>query len=406
MRAKAFLCTSLLLNLALLAGVFHLTHRVSPIRPEKYETIARESGANSSRDHVIVRRQFFSWSEIESTDYAGYIANLREIDCPEATIRDIIVADVNQLFAQRREKEIPIPEQPWWRGEPDWEGISAAAGKSKALENERKALLVKLLGPDWDVTALTASRSTNTIAFTGAVLGQLSAEARSRVLDINSRAQARVQAYRKAQEQAGKPLNPVDLARLRQETRAELTQVLNPEQMEEYLLRYSATATQMRQELSGFNTTPDEFRQIFKVRDSYDQPLQLTYAGSDAAMIKKRRELEDQRDAAVRQAIGTERFRFYQLSQDPLFQQTRSTAQASGAPPDAVLPMYQINQLAQAEQQRIKNDLTLSADERDEALKIIQKDQERSLQKVMSLRPQVVGKTNAPAENMPPIPGN
>jgi len=406
MRAKVFLYVSLLLNLGLLAAVFLLSHRVSQSRAEKPESIARESGAAPPRDHVIVRRQFFAWSEIESTDYSAYIANLREIGCPEATIRDIIVADVNQLFAQRREKEIPVTEQPWWRAEPDWEGIRAAADKSKALEDERKALLVKLLGPNWDVSALAANRSTNGISFTGAVLSQLSPEARTRVLDINSRAQARLEAYRQAQQQAGKPLNPVDLARLRQETRAELSQALNPQQMEEYLLRYSTTATQMRQELSGFNTTPEEFRQIFNLRDSYDHQLQLTYAGNDPAMVRKRRELEDQRDASIRQAIGQERFRFYQLSQDPLFQQTRSTAEASGAPPDAVLPMYQVNQLALTEQQRIKNDLTLSPEERDEALKNVQKDQELSLRKIVFLRSQPDGKTNPPSADMPPLPGN
>jgi hypothetical protein len=406
MRAKVILRVSLLLNLGLLAAAILFANRVPPTPAAKSETLARESGSNAPKDHVIVRRQFFSWSELESTDYNAYIANLREIGCPETTIRDIIVADVNQLFAQRREKEIPIPEQPWWRSEPEWGAIQAAADKSKALEEERKALLAKLLGPNWDVTALAANRYTNGVAFTGAVLSQLSPETKTRVLDINSRAQARMEEYRLAQEKAGKPLDPVEMARLRQETRAELSQVLNSEQMEEYLLRYSATATQMRQELSGFNTTPDEFRQIFKLRDAYDQQLQLTYAGSDPAMIRKRREIEVQRDSSIRQAIGQERFRFYQLSQDPLFQQTRSTAVASGAPAEAVLPMYQVNQLAIKEQQRIKNDRTLSSEERDEALKVIQKDQELSLQKIIALRSQAEGKTNAPAMDMPPLPGN
>lgn len=404
MRAKTLLCISLLLNVALLAVLIYFVNRTPPSRTEKNEAVARMANTNAPRDHVIIRRQFFSWSEIESSDYNTYIANLREIGCPEATIRDIIVADVNQLFAQRREKEVPIVEQPWWRLEPDWAALQAAADKLKALEEERRALLAKLLGPDWDVSALAANRSTNSIAFTGAVLSQLSPETRSRVLDINARAQARLDAYRQAQEKAGKPLDPAELARIRQQTRSELSMVLTPEQMEDYLLRYSGTAIQMRQELSGFNTTPDEFRQIFKLRDAYDEDLQLTYAGSDPAMVKKRRELEEQRDAAIRQAIGPERFRFYQLSQDPLFQQTRTTAEASGAPPEAVMPMYQINQLALKEQQRIKNDLTLSDAEREEALKMVKSDQEQSLKKVLTLRSQPESKTNA--QNMPPLPGN
>jgi hypothetical protein len=43
----------------------------------------------------------FSWRSIESADYKEYIANLRAIECPEQTIRDIIIADVNKLYGPR-----------------------------------------------------------------------------------------------------------------------------------------------------------------------------------------------------------------------------------------------------------------------------------------------------------------
>jgi hypothetical protein len=44
----------------------------------------------------------FRWSQIEAADYPSYIANLRAIGCPEQTIRDIITADVDSLYAARR----------------------------------------------------------------------------------------------------------------------------------------------------------------------------------------------------------------------------------------------------------------------------------------------------------------
>ena len=34
---------------------------------------------------------------IEAADYREYIENLRNIDCPEETIREIILDDVNKL---------------------------------------------------------------------------------------------------------------------------------------------------------------------------------------------------------------------------------------------------------------------------------------------------------------------
>ena len=43
----------------------------------------------------------FRWAEIESVDYRQYVANLRAVGCPEQIIRDMIVADMNQLFSAR-----------------------------------------------------------------------------------------------------------------------------------------------------------------------------------------------------------------------------------------------------------------------------------------------------------------
>jgi hypothetical protein len=53
---------------------------------------------------AVVRRETgpFRWSQLESSDYRVYVANLRGIGCPELTIRDIITADVDNLYSTRR----------------------------------------------------------------------------------------------------------------------------------------------------------------------------------------------------------------------------------------------------------------------------------------------------------------
>jgi hypothetical protein len=68
-------------------------------------TQLQDAGPRSSpesQDHF----QPFRWSQLESTDYRNYIANLRSIGCPEQTIRDIITADVDSVFARRRDRLI------------------------------------------------------------------------------------------------------------------------------------------------------------------------------------------------------------------------------------------------------------------------------------------------------------
>jgi len=46
----------------------------------------------------------FAWSQVEAADYPTYISNLRAIHCPEQTIRDIIVADVESLYLHKRQE--------------------------------------------------------------------------------------------------------------------------------------------------------------------------------------------------------------------------------------------------------------------------------------------------------------
>src|SRR5262249_23140387 len=101
------------------------------------------------KTNTIVRRLNFVWSQIETRDYRAYIATLRSIGCPEPTTRDIIVAEVNEIFAKRRETEVVTVSQQWWRAEPDPEVLAATAAKLKALETERRAMLTGLLGREW-----------------------------------------------------------------------------------------------------------------------------------------------------------------------------------------------------------------------------------------------------------------
>ncbi|HSH93675.1 MAG TPA: hypothetical protein VK968_05985, partial [Roseimicrobium sp.] len=100
---------------------------------------------------VQIVEKAIDWRAVESEDYRKYIANLRSIGCPKETIKDIIVADVNKLFAERRKliatggKKFEF----WKTGNPlaammDPEKIE----KQQELAKEKKALLKELLGED------------------------------------------------------------------------------------------------------------------------------------------------------------------------------------------------------------------------------------------------------------------
>lgn len=382
MRLRVILLVSLGLNIA-----FALLWLSSYRKPfgniaQNSLTPAVSNATLSVKTNVVVRRQYFTWQEIESEDYPTYIANLRAIGSPESTIRDIIVAEVNALYDRKRAMEILTPEQQWWRSEPNQEIGQTSLSQLAALEVERRSLLTHLLGRNWEAPN-NSQLDDLRLPLDGPVLGALSPEVKQSVRSIAAGSANRLQTYLNSQQEEGKAPDPAEIARLRQETRASLAQILPPLQMEEYLLRYSQTAQNLRVELQGFNLSPDEFRSLFRERDAIDQQIALHHSGADSASAKRRGDLEQQREAALKQGLGPERYQLYKYNQDPAFRQAQASAQEIGAPPETVLPLYQIDQATEIERQRIRNDGALTLEQRAAAVAQMLAHQQESLRKIL-----------------------
>jgi LysM repeat protein len=321
------------------------------------------------KTNVVIRRQFFSWQEIETDDYPTYITNLRDIGCPEQTIRDIIIAEVNDLYAKKLATEIITPEQQWWRAEPDTNIVRVASAKGRELEQERRELLTRLLGSSWESGDLVSlpRPSRPSILLDGAVLGTLPVDVKGSVQEIAARSQDRIEAYTEAQRKEGKPVDPVELARLRAQTRLELARVLSPQQLEEYLLRYSQNASALRTnlgQLKHFNATPDEFRAVFRATDTIDQQLEMLAGATDPAGSQQRAALQTQRENAIKLALGPARYAQYRLLQDPTYQTAYTAAQEADTP-DAVGALFDINQASAQELARIRANTNLTATQRE-----------------------------------------
>src|SRR6185369_8947283 len=107
--AQALLAAvSLLLNFFLAAHLLHSRPSLpTPTNgPASAPPVTNPSRAPALTDiaaatPATTNRPPFSWVEIESADYRRYVANLRAVGCPEQIIRDIVVADMNQLYSAR-----------------------------------------------------------------------------------------------------------------------------------------------------------------------------------------------------------------------------------------------------------------------------------------------------------------
>ena len=327
----------------------------------------------------------FTWEDVASDDYVKYIESLRAVGCPEAKVRYIILADINEMFAKKRIREAVAHDIQWWRAEPsEMMMVNVLHEKGRQLQEERRALITKLLGPEVLESEKDESLLWSSVQLTGPVLGSLSPELHSQVQEICARAKERSDSLFWGRANGGQPLNPVEMAKLREQTRADLKQVLNNQELEEFLLRYSQNAQQLRNELRPIEPTPDEFRTIFRALDPLEHQMQLEYGSKDALSEKQRERFDRQREAIIKEALGPQRFETYLLTKDPLYHQAQMFAAQYHAPAKAIIPIYQMTKATENKRQKIMSDSALTPQQKSDALNAIYQEQQRSIQQIAS----------------------
>src|SRR3989442_340408 len=111
---KRAVAVSFALNLFLAAAYwFGFPHSPGPVQQVVEEPISPQSSALVSEKTmtntvtIAAPAKLLDWRTVESDDYKKYIANLRAVGCPEKTVRDVIIADVNELYRQRYRELFP-----------------------------------------------------------------------------------------------------------------------------------------------------------------------------------------------------------------------------------------------------------------------------------------------------------
>jgi hypothetical protein len=105
---KTVLKISLILNLGLLALLVFAwsnqgTQKVPAARPTIIAS-AQPAAISAPASARPTEAAPFRWSMLESADYCTYIKNLRDIGCPETTLRAIVTADVDGVYAAKHDE--------------------------------------------------------------------------------------------------------------------------------------------------------------------------------------------------------------------------------------------------------------------------------------------------------------
>jgi len=415
MKARLLVWFSLGLNLLLLAVVCHFALRRPVPRPvprEVRQTPRPEpDGASTTETNPALAVttpgvEAFSWAQLASADFKVYRDRLRAIGCPEETVRDIILAEINEKFRPRRAEIVASVQGRYWE--------VAAKGRDafdqwedplKKLNEEQQALITEVLGDEPEDPTAVRERQTRSWKDQYAWLPP---EKQSQLVELELQNQERSQAiWAEIGKRPGGEATAEErqkLKTLKDELVAARERLLTPDELLEYRLRNSSVSG-WALNLPGFEATETEWRAVGRLKLEYDEALRqlapegdenfrrrygMAGAGTTAADTAEatdvRRRLEAELNAAVNSALGPERSAEYELAGNSDYQQTRQIIERYQLPEALAQQAYEIQRAAAAGAEATRTAANLSAEARASALAAIRQETERALAATLGLK--------------------
>src|ERR1043166_2265233 len=259
----------------------------------------------------------FHWAQLESVDYGEYVANLRAIGCPEKTVRDIIVADVEKVYAAKS-AAVPLSVGFWSSGAKRAAAAQMQAGRQQALEKQKDGLLQQLLGSDCSTSRNEHNDDLIEQAIMRFVIGPASEEALQRVFAALTKGEKLSNEIPSRAKGVMLPADEEAVSAGHRQAQAQIQQVLTLAQVEEFTARAAAMDLANR-DLAYFQVTPGELRQMALIRADAvglndEKPFNL-FGGRS-----KTDEDEAKYQERLKEFLGEKRYAEYHRAQDPAYQ--------------------------------------------------------------------------------------
>ena len=324
-----------------------------------------------------------SWQALESTNYLAYIQNLRAFGCPDDTVKDIILTDLARVYAKRRtEIRARRPVAKFWQtGDLSKSPAMLEVNRQlRDLDKELEALVLELLGVNFRTEMAKYGSEEEGSALN---LSFLAPEKQSAVQALHDKyAALEAEIFDRAQDLVLDE-DQAELQGLQRQMEAELAQVLTPEEFQDYQLRNSGTARDLRSQLTGFEPSEGEFRKIFQLQKTFDDQFGQAFDPTDEAAhaIKLRAELQagEALNEELRQTLGPQRFAEYQRTQDGDYRSLVQVAERFSLPREVAGSVYDMKLAAERQKALVEGNATLSDEQRGRILATIAKATEQSV---------------------------
>jgi hypothetical protein len=404
MKKLSWLIIASLIANVVLAGIYLKRHDSSSTQPtgldsaktaaNSHNKISKRKRDNHSARNVEAQSQnspeITKWKNIQSDDLKDFIRRLREAGCPEETIRDIIVAEVNRIYAKKTRELWPdrYEVQPFWKVQ---KHDAAEQKKNRErwrqeqdLRIEKSALLVALLGIDPEKQQRLEEGMDEPIDWRERQIAFLPEHKRADVLKILDEWQDRQQEMHERNRGLWDAQSRAEQREMEQEKMKALAQVLTPQELREYELRQSQTASQLSHDLRNLDITRDQYETIFDIRKKYGDSI-YNYGGDDNTK-EQRDKIEENKKAMKEElasALGGDLVKQYERSQDYSFQELSRLAKRYDLPADTANKVYDYKETAEASVKQLRDDKNMSDEQRQTALQKVREETEKTLKEAL-----------------------
>lgn len=328
----------------------------------------------------------FDWSMVESTEYRAYRDNLKAIGCPEQRIRDIIIADVDALFAGRARDYVTPLQGRFWE-------LAAKPRDAEKVFKEHEAALDKMSEEREEIfrelfnesnphrSGRNVRRETARAATKNSQLDFLDETKRAGVRSIQDELLSALGEARKMEFTGTKEVIRQQRAakekEIRTATEAKMQALLTPEEFAEYKLRNSDGAG-VRYQLARMTLSETEARNIAQaLADKTEASANLD--AKDPAAKAARTQLDERAQAQIKELLGDTRYAEYQRASDGRYNETARIIERLQLPEQTAVGIYQARLEAEKLAARLRTDTSASTEERNAALNVIRAETEKSV---------------------------
>ena len=345
---------------------------------------------NSATDPAPNPQAITTWLDIQSADLKDFVRRLRAAGCPEETVKDIILAEVNRRFAIRQREVWPeqFTEYKFWRVERmnDPARIKKQREQSRKyteLQKEKSALLVELLGVDPERQQRVEDGYEDFGNWQEQQVAFLPESKREATLKILEEFQEKQQEMYATNRGIWDAQSRAEQRQLETDKLAALATVLSPAELREYELRQSQTASQLNHDLRNLSISRDEYEAIFDIRKKYGDSI---YNYGDVATADGRKQVEENKRAMKEDllaALGPDRVKEYERGQDYQYQQLQRIAKKNELPADTANKVYDYKSVAEDGAKKLRDNKEMTAEQRQTALWELRTETENTLKETL-----------------------